>query len=67
MKKGILLGLPLVMIAPLMLLWVTRLWVVTARGYMDEDPIFFAATDPETWATGAVVALILTGATLLQL
>jgi len=54
------------LIAPLMLLWVTRLWVVTARGYMDEDPIFFAAKDPETWATGAMVALILTGATLLQ-
>lgn len=55
------------LIAPLMLLWVTRLWVVTARGYMDEDPIFFAAKDPETWATGALVAVILTGATLLPL
>lgn len=55
------------LIAPLMLLWVTRMWVVTARGYMDEDPIFFAAKDPETWATGALVALILLGATLLQL
>lgn len=54
------------LIAPLMLLWVTRMWLVTARGYMDEDPIFFAAKDPETWATGAVVALILMGATLLQ-
>ena len=55
------------LIAPLMLLWITRMWLVTARGYMDEDPIFFAAKDPETWATGAMVALILTGATLLQL
>jgi 4-hydroxybenzoate polyprenyltransferase len=55
------------LIAPLILLWITRMWLVTARGYMDEDPIFFAAKDPETWATGAVVALILTGATLLQL
>ncbi|MCB0067864.1 MAG: hypothetical protein KDD77_11960, partial [Caldilineaceae bacterium] len=55
------------LVAPLMLLWVTRLWVVTARGYMDEDPIFFAAKDPETWATGAVVALILTCATLIKI
>jgi 4-hydroxybenzoate polyprenyltransferase len=55
------------LIAPLMLLWVTRMWLVTARGYMDEDPIFFAAKDPETWATGAMVALILIGATSLQL
>ena len=52
------------LIAPLMLLWVTRLWVVTARGYMDEDPIFFAVTDPETWATGVVVAGILMAAAL---
>jgi len=55
------------LIAPLMLLWITRLWVVTTRGYMDEDPIFFAAKDPETWATAAVVAVILAGATLLTL
>jgi 4-hydroxybenzoate polyprenyltransferase/phosphoserine phosphatase len=55
------------LIAPLMLLWVTRLWVVTARGYMDEDPIFFAVKDPETWATGALVAGILTAATTLRL
>jgi 4-hydroxybenzoate polyprenyltransferase/phosphoserine phosphatase len=55
------------LIAPLMLLWVTRLWMVTARGYMDEDPIFFAAKDPETWATGALVAAVLVGATLLQI
>jgi len=55
------------LITPLMLLWVTRLWVVTARGYMDEDPIFFAVKDPETWATGALTAGILMAATLLAL
>ncbi|MEZ5645321.1 MAG: UbiA family prenyltransferase [Burkholderiaceae bacterium] len=55
------------LIAPLMLLWVTRLWVVTARGYMDEDPILYAVKDPETWATAAVTLVILAGATLLVL
>lgn len=54
------------LIAPLMLLWVTRLWVVTARGYMDEDPILYAVKDPETWATGAVTVVILAGATKLS-
>jgi hypothetical protein len=34
---------------------------------MDEDPIFFAVKDPETWATGALVAGILTAATTLRL
>lgn len=55
------------LIAPLLLLWVTRLWVVTARAYMDEDPILFAIKDPETWVTAAVTAAILAAATLVQL
>jgi len=54
------------LIAPLMLLWVTRLWVVTTRGYMDEDPILFAVKDPETWITAAITAGILTAATALN-
>jgi 4-hydroxybenzoate polyprenyltransferase/phosphoserine phosphatase len=55
------------LIAPLLLLWVTRLWVVTTRGYMDDDPILFAVKDPETWVTAAATALILTAATALRL
>ena len=51
------------LIAPLLLLWVTRLWVVTARGYMDEDPIFYAVKDPETWATVLIVLLIMLAST----
>lgn len=55
------------LIAPLLLLWVTRLWVVTTRGYMDDDPIFFAIKDPETWVTAAVTACILVAASMLRL
>jgi 4-hydroxybenzoate polyprenyltransferase len=55
------------LIAPLLLLWVTRLWVVTTRGYMDEDPIFFAIKDPETWITALVTGMILVAATVLEL
>jgi 4-hydroxybenzoate polyprenyltransferase len=54
------------LIAPLLLLWVTRLWLVTTRGYMNEDPIFFAIKDPETWITAALTSLILVGATMLN-
>lgn len=54
------------LIAPLLLLWVTRMWVVTARGYMDEDPILYAVKDPETWATAVVTLAILASATLLR-
>jgi 4-hydroxybenzoate polyprenyltransferase/phosphoserine phosphatase len=55
------------LVAPLLLLWVTRLWIVTTRGYMDEDPIFFAIKDPETWITAVITGLILAAATLVRL
>jgi 4-hydroxybenzoate polyprenyltransferase len=50
------------LIAPAMLLWITRLWVVTSRGYMNEDPISFAIRDPETWATAGFTGLVLVAA-----
>jgi 4-hydroxybenzoate polyprenyltransferase len=50
------------LIAPAMLLWITRLWVITSRGYMNEDPISFAIRDPETWATAGFTALVLVAA-----
>ena len=52
------------LIVPLLLLWVTRLWIVTTRGHMDEDPIFFAIKDPETWITAVMTGLILVAATV---
>ncbi len=55
------------LIAPLLLLWVTRLWVVTTRGYMDEDPIFFAIKDPETWVTAVIAAFVLVAAAYFSL
>lgn len=54
------------LIAPLLLLWVTRLWMVTNRGYMHEDPILFALKDPETWITALATAVILALATLVK-
>ena len=47
------------LVGPLMLLWITRLWIVTARGYMHDDPVFFALTDPETWMAAGFTAVIL--------
>jgi 4-hydroxybenzoate polyprenyltransferase len=55
------------LIAPLLLLWMTRLWIVTTRGYMDEDPIFFAIKDPETWITAVITGLILFVATVVAI
>jgi 4-hydroxybenzoate polyprenyltransferase len=49
-------------VAPALLLWITRLWVVTSRGYMDQDPISFAIRDPETWGTALITAAALLAA-----
>ena len=55
------------LIAPLMLLWVTRLWVMTARGFMHEDPVVFAMKDPETWLAAGFTGATLAGAMLIAL
>ncbi|MBN9509079.1 MAG: UbiA family prenyltransferase [Alphaproteobacteria bacterium] len=46
---------------PLLLFWQCRLWLATARGYMHDDPIVYAARDWVSWLVclglGGVVAL----------
>ncbi len=41
---------------PLLLLWQCRLWISTTRGYMDDDPIVYAARDWVSWAIFACLA-----------
>ncbi len=36
-------------IVPLMLFWLCRIWLSTARGYMHDDPIVYAAKDWVSW------------------
>ncbi len=48
------------LMVPLVLLWNCRIWLATARGYMNQDPILYAVRDRVTWAIGAsVMALML--------
>jgi len=45
---------------PLMILWLNRVWLLAARGQLDDDPVAFALTDPISQAIGiAVVAVAL--------
>jgi 4-hydroxybenzoate polyprenyltransferase len=44
-------------LCPLLLYWVSRLWVRARRGEIHQDPLVFALRDPVTWAVGAVGAL----------
>ncbi len=46
---------------PLVLFWLCRLWLATARGYMHEDPIVYAARDRVSWLV-AILTLLLLGA-----
>ncbi|MCS6765525.1 MAG: UbiA family prenyltransferase [Candidatus Protistobacter heckmanni] len=50
---------------PLLLAWVMRLWIKTARRQMSDDPVLFALRDRFSWWVGAgVVAIaVLAGAT----
>jgi len=44
------------LLCPLLLYWVSRIWVVAHRGAMDDDPVVFAATDRVSQAVGALCA-----------
>ncbi len=51
------------LICPLLLYWVSRLWMKTSRGEMKDDPILYSLTDRGSWvvfivAGGAFVAAI---------
>jgi hypothetical protein len=44
----------LVLLCPLMLWWLGRLWLLAHRGLVHDDPVVFAAKDRLTWAVGLV-------------
>lgn len=47
------------LLCPILLYWVSRVWVVTHRGEMHDDPIVFAATDRASQAVGVLGLLVL--------
>jgi len=48
----------------LLLYWVSRMWMITHRGEMHDDPIVFALTDGPSLVIGALAAAIVIGASL---
>ena len=46
------------LITPLLIFWVSRVWLLASRGQLDEDPVIFAVTDRLSLLTGAAVAVI---------
>jgi 4-hydroxybenzoate polyprenyltransferase len=43
---------------PLLLFWITRIWLLTHRGRMNDDPVIFALRDRLSLAMGAMFGLI---------
>jgi len=50
------------LIVPLLLYWVMRLWMITHRGGMHDDPVVFAARDHTSLAVLALVLLVMVAA-----
>jgi 4-hydroxybenzoate polyprenyltransferase len=46
------------LITPLMILWLSRVWLLASRGLLDEDPVVFALTDRMSLLLGLGVLLI---------
>lgn len=51
-------------VIPLMLFWQCRIWLSTARGYMHDDPIVYAARDWVSWLVFAVLGGVVLAASL---
>jgi 4-hydroxybenzoate polyprenyltransferase len=46
------------LLCPILLYWISRVWLLAARGQMHEDPVLFAVRDKASYAAAAVGALV---------
>jgi 4-hydroxybenzoate polyprenyltransferase len=49
----------LFLVCPLLLYWISRMWLLAHRGRIHEDPIVAATRDPTSYAVGGLVLLVL--------
>jgi 4-hydroxybenzoate polyprenyltransferase len=54
----------LLLLCPLFLYWITRLWFKAHRGEVPEDPVVFAITDRTSYIAGLLAAAVLYAATV---
>ncbi len=47
------------MVTPALLFWISRIWLITHRGQMHDDPVIFAAKDKVTWFTAFFIGALL--------
>jgi 4-hydroxybenzoate polyprenyltransferase len=46
------------MVVPVLLLWLSRIWMLASRGEMHDDPVVYAITDLRSLALGLVMAAV---------
>ena len=44
-------------LGPCMLYWVGRIWILSDRGLISEDPVIFAVKDVNTWIVGLCIGM----------
>ena len=49
----------LMLLAPIFLYWIGRVWLLAARGHMNEDPVLFALRDKASYAVGLLALLVM--------
>jgi 4-hydroxybenzoate polyprenyltransferase/phosphoserine phosphatase len=50
------------LLVPVLLLWISRLWLLASRGKLNEDPVVYAITDRRSLLLGVVVVVIVLSA-----
>jgi 4-hydroxybenzoate polyprenyltransferase len=50
------------LLLPVLLLWISRLWLLASRGELDEDPVVYAITDKRSLFLGVLVVVIVLSA-----
>jgi len=46
------------LVCPVLLHWISRVWLLAHRGRMHDDPILFALRDPQSWLSALLIAII---------
>ena len=52
------------LVVPIMIYWLSRVWLLASRGELDEDPVIFAIRDRVSLALAACIAILAVFATL---
>jgi 4-hydroxybenzoate polyprenyltransferase len=50
---------PLLLICPIILYWLSRVWLQAGRGRLDDDPLTLSIRDPVTYVVAAAILLVM--------